>query len=154
MLRQIISSAVSVLITALILGCSSSGPSEIHYGQDLCEYCQMMIADKSFGSELVTTKGKIYKFDSIECLAAFHHNLAGQAPDSTSLWVSDFLHPGTFVRGDKATIVRSEKQKSPMGAGFVAFRSNENAKAFLADVGGTIITWSEICNTVTKEWKL
>ena len=61
------------LITILISACSK-GPQPINYGEDECEFCKMMVMDKRYGAELVTDKGKIYFFDSIECLVGYLDN--------------------------------------------------------------------------------
>ena len=46
----------------------SNGPRDINYGKDNCKFCEMKIMDDRFGSESVTENGKIYTFDSGECL--------------------------------------------------------------------------------------
>ena len=53
----------------------SKGHQPINYGEDECEFCKMMVMDKRYGAELVTDKGKIYFFDSIECLAVSYTHL-------------------------------------------------------------------------------
>ena len=45
-------------------GCSLE-PKPIEYGEDQCDACKMRISDSRFGAELVTTKGKIYKYDAM-----------------------------------------------------------------------------------------
>ena len=40
----------------------------IIYGTDDCALCKMLIMDQRYGTEIVTTKGRVYKFDAIECL--------------------------------------------------------------------------------------
>ena len=140
--------------TILCISCTSYGPAEIHYGQDPCDYCKMTIADKSFGSELVTSKGKVFKFDSIECLAAYDQVKSDEKASLTSMWVTDFNHPGQFVRVDSATIILSEQQNSPMGVGLVAFSSNSQANSFVHEKGGRIVNWPETCELVAVAWKL
>ncbi len=142
------------VIAMLFIACGSHGPAEIHYGQDQCDYCKMTIADKSFGSELATAKGKVYKFDSIECLAAYQVTSKLGAEDIHSMWVTDFSQPGSFLNIDQATIIASERQKSPMGVGLVAVNSPEHATRLIEVVGGKIIPWEQVRALVAADWHL
>ena len=72
-------------------------PRPIAYDADGCAYCRMQISDPRFGAELVTTKGKVYAFDSIECLVAFYRQ-ANAAHDVRSVWVSDYRNPGMLAK--------------------------------------------------------
>ncbi len=146
--------AVSVLILVVMVSCASHGPAEIHYGQDLCDYCKMTIADRSFGSELVTSKGKVYKFDSIECLAAYTQVSSEDKAEVNSLWVTDFKNAGSFVEVDKAIFIVSESQNSPMGVGLLAFGSGAQAEDFISEIGGRKLNWPETCDLVKRTWKL
>lgn len=142
------------VMAMLFAACMTHGPAEIHYGQDQCDYCKMTIADKKFGSELVTAKGKVYKFDSIECLAAYQVTSKLGAEDIHSMWVTDFSQPGSFLNIDRATIIASERQKSPMGVGLVAVNSPEHAARLIEAVGGKIIPWEQARALVSADWHL
>ena len=142
-------------VIAMLFGaCGTHGPAEIHYGQDQCDYCKMTIADKSFGSELVTAKGKVYKFDSIECLAAYQVKSKLGAEDIHSIWVTDFGQPGSFLNIDRATIVATERQKSPMGVGLLAVNSPQQAGRLIEAVGGKIMAWEQVRAMVAADWNL
>lgn len=136
------------------MGCSKPGPAEIHFGHDQCDYCTMTIADEKFGTELVNSKGKVYKFDSIECLAAYTIARSEEKAPVSSLWVTDFQNPGKFVRVDSATIIVSEQQNSPMGVGLVGFSSASQATDFISEKGGRQLSWTGVCGLVAGNWKL
>ena len=57
-------------LSILIILCSffscSKTPQPINYGTDMCHFCQMTIVTKTHAAQMVTTKGKQYKFDAIE----------------------------------------------------------------------------------------
>jgi copper chaperone NosL len=146
--------SIAVLFSVFGAACSSYGPSPIQYGVDQCDYCKMTIADQKFGSELVTTKGKIFKFDSIECLAADDIEMERATEQVHSRWVTNFAHPGTFLDVSKATIVATERQRSPMGVGLVAVGSRSDADALIQSVGGAVVDWSEVKALVADTWKL
>lgn len=145
--------AVAVMIM-LFAACGTHGPAEIHYGQDQCDYCKMTIADKSFGSELVTAKGKVYKFDSIECLAAYQVTSKLGTEQIHSMWVTDFGRPESFLNIDRATIIASERQKSPMGVGLVAVDSPEHAARLIEVVGGSVLPWEQVRALISSDWHL
>jgi copper chaperone NosL len=114
----------------------------------------MTIADSGYGSEMVTAKGKVYRFDSIECLAAFSITGGIAAENIHSMWVTDFNLPKTFLRADKATIIASERQKSPMGVGLIAVKSPEQAARLIEGVGGKVLPWEQVRTLVKTEWQL
>ena len=54
-----------------LAGCAPRAPRPIAYGRDACAECRMVASDPRFGAQLETATGKLYVFDSIECLAAY-----------------------------------------------------------------------------------
>ncbi|MEW6051738.1 MAG: nitrous oxide reductase accessory protein NosL [Candidatus Zixiibacteriota bacterium] len=145
---------LACLLLGLAVSCSPSGPSPIRYGSDQCAYCKMTIADEKFGTESITGKGKIYKYDSIECLAADDMKSKQTIGQVHSRWVTDFGHPGTFLEVSVAVVVATEKQKSPMGVGLVAVASQSDAVALIASVGGAVLDWNAVKKLVAETWKL
>ena len=141
-----------LLVLISCLGCGSSQPVPIYYGEDSCNHCQMTIIDKQFGNELLTSTGKAYKFDSIECLSAFESAASADITSDCSLWVTDFSDAGNFIRHHDATFVRSTTARSPMGVGLFAFRSPDAASNFAREFGGHLVTWDEIRIIVKDAW--
>lgn len=144
---------IACLLLSLAVSCSQPGPLPIEYGVDQCDYCKMTIADNKFGAELVTTKGKIYKYDSIECLAASDLE-TGTAKQVHSRWVTDFAHPAAFLDVSRAVLVATERQKSPMGVGLVAVSTKLDAEALIRSVGGSVVDWNGVHQLVAETWKL
>jgi copper chaperone NosL len=104
----------------LLAACASATPRPIAYEQDVCGFCRMTVGDPRFGAELVTTKGRVHTFDSVECLASYY--LANRA-NARSLWVTDAGRPGTLVPVEQARFHRAEPAAeggSPMGLGLRA----------------------------------
>lgn len=153
-IRQLPELLFVTLVVLIFSGCAGYSPEEIHYGSDQCDYCKMTIADKSFGSELITQKGKVLKYDSIECLAAADIVFANKSQGAHSRWVTDFVQPGQFLDAGKAWIIAAERQKSPMGVGLVAVSTEEAAKKLVDDVGGRIVAWNVVKEIVAEAWKL
>jgi copper chaperone NosL len=143
-------SRVAVALLALALAACEAKPAPIAYGHDECAYCRMTITDPRFGAELVTRRGRVYKFDSIECLAGFV--ASGQVPagDVHSLWVTDFAHPPQLIPAREARYLRSIGLRSPMGlnlAGFARASDLENART---RYGGAASGWDRILTEVRE----
>jgi predicted small lipoprotein YifL len=114
------------ILLLLLTGCGPSGPVLLQPGDKECEHCHMMIHDVRFHTQISNSKGKIRHFDSVECALAFKKK---NPRDVAALYVTDFLHPGSFLsltgHGEPAVLVQSSKIKSPMGGGIAAVRSAE-----------------------------
>jgi copper chaperone NosL len=133
--------AFAVLLT-LGAGCARD-PRPIAYDADGCAYCRMQISDRRFGAELITKKGKVYTFDSIECLVELYRQ-ASAAGDVRSVWVSDYRHPGMLIAAQTATFVHLGAGHSPMGRGLLAVASASDAR-LVPDAGaGTIKRWADL----------
>ncbi|TBW28115.1 nitrous oxide reductase accessory protein NosL [Gramella sp. KN1008] len=135
-------SFIYTLIISLALISCEIGPKPIHYGQDGCEYCKMTIVDKQHASELVTNKGKVYKFDAIECMINFrkeHDDI-----QYALYLVNDFNNPGELIDATMATFLISENISSPMGANLSAFYAEAAANEVQSSHGGEVYDWHEI----------
>mgnify|MGYP001811809371 CR=1 FL=1 len=130
-----------LIVCGLLLGCQV-GPQPIEYGTDGCYFCKMTIVDQLHAAEVVTQKGKIYKFDATECMINFMKEFD---TSEIALYLSnDFSQAGTLIDATKATFLISENVPSPMGAFLSAFKQMEVAIALKSDKGGEIYTWSEL----------
>ena len=69
---QVTLSLVLGAILVLFQQCTQE-PEPLVYGKDVCQFCKMTLMDHKFGAELVTNKGKVYKFDDINCMLNFYH---------------------------------------------------------------------------------
>lgn len=150
--RPVVAAGLALVVS--LHGCGSQGPAPINYGVDECDYCKMTIADERFGSEMITAKGKVLKYDSIECLAAADQTPGLPGGSIQSLWLTDFSAPGNFLKIEHAVIVATERQKSPMGVGLAAVADTQSAEALISMVGGQIVNWDEARALVAETWKL
>ncbi|WP_412987811.1 nitrous oxide reductase accessory protein NosL [Pontimicrobium sp. IMCC45349] len=134
------------LITALVAigllwGCSIA-PEPINYGQDGCHFCKMTIVDKIHAAEIVTTKGKVYKFDATECMINFMDEFE---TSNIELFLSNnYSTPEELIDSKEATFLISENVPSPMGAFLSAFKNKEDAIKLKEEKGGEIYTWDEL----------
>lgn len=132
----------------LMVSCNSN-PEPIEYGQDKCDFCEMTIVEKAFAGELVTGKGKVHKFDAIECLV---HSKQDHFKDTelTHELIMDFGNPGAFTKASEAWYLVSEEIKSPMGAHLAGFKEKSEAEETQKELGGKIYSWTEIQEHLKK----
>lgn len=134
---------VIVLVTAsLLITSCNSGPKPIDYGNDGCHYCKMTIVDKIHGSEIVTEKGKIFKFDATECMLSY----AEDKPEleNATFYTNYYENPSGLIPAMDATFLISEKIPSPMGANLTAFQNKNSAVEILTEQDGKIYTWEKL----------
>ncbi|MEZ5030409.1 MAG: nitrous oxide reductase accessory protein NosL [Saprospiraceae bacterium] len=129
-------------ISILFLLACSAGPQPIRYGEDACNYCKMTIVDQQHSAEAVTDKGKVYKFDAIECLV--HYMASLDESSFHDLLVADFDNPGSLIDARTASYLISPNLPSPMGAFLNAFDDANRAAAVQRTESGTRYTWETL----------
>lgn len=141
--------SILLFLTVIFYACTPS-PEPINYGKDECEHCRMMITDDKYGAEIVTDKGKVFKFDSIECLIelALEKNIAGDA--GQSFLVTDFSTPEKLIDAKTAFYVHNDNFRSPMGLNVSAFESESNLTSFINDNGGKKLSWVDVIELVKQ----
>ncbi len=138
----------SLVLALVLLSCSEPEPKPIVYGSDQCAACRMGITDQKFGAELVTTKGKTYVFDSPECMIEFAEGGTVPKDDVHSLWVTDFLQPGTLIDARTACYLESDMIHSPMGLNVAAFRDEHACERARVNFVGTQRRYPDVVNLV------
>jgi copper chaperone NosL len=128
---------------AFMLSSCSAKPEPLKAGIDVCQTCKMTIMDTRFGSEVVSTKGKLFKFDDVICLKQFLHTNALAQKDISEIVVVNFTKPKEFLPIGKTWFVRSSTLKSPMLGNAAAFATEEEAKQFNSTLSGNIISWQQ-----------
>ena len=119
-------------------------PQPINYGQDNCAFCQMTIVDDRYASELVTDKGKVFKFDAVECLINYNIQNDLSTEQISFLLVTDYSNPATLIDASQGFYLRSVKLPSPMGMFITGFADQAEARRIAAEVQGTVYTWDEL----------
>jgi len=140
---------VLIILHLPLSGCKTD-PEPINYGHDECEFCRMLITDKRYGSEIVTDKGKVLKFDEVGCMIeyAMVKNFIGDA--NQKFLVTDFASPGPFMDANSAFYVENENFRSPMGLNVSAFNSEISRQKFISESGGSILNWVDVIELVKQ----
>jgi copper chaperone NosL len=133
--------SITLLLCCLLAACSHA-PEPILYGKDACAHCKMTIMDKRFAAEVITSKGKVFKFDAAECMAGFLNENPVIANDAKSVFlVNDFIHPEQFTDARKSFFLRDSSLSSPMGGNLAAFLSRSSAEAIKKNRSAEIYNW-------------
>lgn len=130
------------LILLFFLAACAVEPQPINYGKDACHYCKMNIVDSQHAAEFVTSKGKCYKFDAIECMLNQMKEF-DEAPIELLL-VSDYSKPGELTNAESATFLISQAIPSPMGGFLTAFETQEDAVNTHAETDGQLLGWEAL----------
>ncbi|MGV8946246.1 MAG: nitrous oxide reductase accessory protein NosL [Lutibacter sp.] len=138
---KFLKSLVGLFALLLVISCKVE-PEAIEYGKDQCSFCKMNIVDKTHSAQLVTTKGKQFKFDAIECMVNY---LGENSEENTALLlVANYGNPGEMIEAQTASYLISSEIKSPMGANLSAFSTSEKANELQQKHSGEIFTWEPL----------
>ncbi len=147
---QIILTFTFAALLAVLSACEPK-PQPINYGSDGCEYCRMTITEPEFGSQVVNNQGRSFKFDSVECMAAY--DLTTDNPENIhSLWVPNFLERDEWIEANEAVYLHSETLRSPMGLSLSAYADRASAEQMLQEHGGEIIDYNRVKEIIQEEW--
>lgn len=146
-LRTNVLSIPVILLTMLITSCSAQ-PEPFQYGKDDCHFCKMGIVDPKYGGEVVTKKGKVYKFDDIICMARFLKDEGVKEKDISQKVIINFEKENDFLDVSKTTFWISPELRSPMGSNAAAFSSRNAAEKAKAGKEGQLMSWDEIYNKI------
>lgn len=139
----------SLFVFILILFSCNTSPQPIDYGNDGCHYCKMTIVDKVHAAQIVTKKGKAYKFDATECMVNFLNNFN---PNEVKHYLSNnYTAPESLIDATKATFLISKNIPSPMGAFLSAFKNKEDAINIQKSKGGTLYNWYELLSHLNNK---
>jgi copper chaperone NosL len=140
--RKIKSQPVITLMTLFLVSCNA-GPEPIKLGVDNCFYCKMTIVDNRFGAELITIKGKIFKFDDMHCLLSFMNADTKIESNAKNIYLVNF-NTHDFIDADKAILLKSDDLRSPMGGNIAAFIDEKNLQMASEKFKGKQINWKEL----------
>jgi copper chaperone NosL len=135
-------------VLALTLGSCSVEPQPIAIGKDACEECRMTIMDPKFGGEVITKKGKVFKFDDAHCLVQFYKSRKVQEADVAQTVMLDHAGNARFLDVKSAHFVVSPSLKSPMNSNAAAFADKAAAENIATEVAGKVLDWNTLYNSL------
>ena len=132
-MKNLIRIAYLILLVALVSSCDR-GPQPIIYGEDACDFCRMTIVDQQHAAQVVTQKGRAYKYDAIECM--INDLKKWDKPEVKHYLVADYKNPGVLTNAVEANYLISEAIPSPMGAVLSAFAEESTRQKAFDSIGG------------------
>lgn len=134
----------TILILLLFLISCNKEISPIEYGKDQCEQCRMTLTDQKYGAEIISKKGKTFKFDATECMLNYVNAKKIDEIDIDKYFVVNITEPGKLIDAGKAVYLVSPKLHSPMGGNISSFADMTSAEKYLKENSGVIYSWDEI----------
>ncbi len=150
--RKIISNRapeIAIFSLMLYLCACSTKPEPFIFGKDNCYTCKMGIVDPKFGGEIITKKGKVYKFDDLICMVRFlKSDLLSESEIEQNVVVS-FEKEKDFIDVQSAFFLVTDQLKSPMGSNMVALSKSDAApKELMLDKDRHLLIWNEVYNRI------
>lgn len=130
-------------VTLLFASCSK-GYKPIDYGSDGCAHCKMTILDARFGAEIVTGKGKVFKFDDILCLKQYLEE-KNIVDENLMLFVEKYNEQQNDVTdATQAVYIKHESFASPMNGDYAAFAGIDDAQSLSDSLQADILEWRNL----------
>ncbi len=116
----------------------------IAYGEQSCHFCRMTIVDQQHAAQIVTSKGKVFSFDAVECM--LNHLKDIDTVSVTLYLVNDYTNPKELIDAKGANYLVSQGIPSPMGEFLTAFSKEADALKARDEHGGDLYSWDELLN--------
>ena len=129
----------------LLNSCNLNEPKPIKLNSDTCDNCKMTISNGKFGAELITEKGRHYKFDDILCMVKFAKS--GTPVPAKAFFVNDYLQDNTLIPAEKAFYLKGGNISSPMRGNTAAFSTQQESEQYRTKLNATPSSWDEIYNS-------
>ncbi len=136
--------AVFILFAALFFQSCNSGPAAIVVGKDKCDYCKMPVSDNRFGAEILTDKGKVYKFDDAHCVLSFLHSPSFEKEKNYKIYFVNFSADHSLIPASTSYFLKSDELRSPMNGNVAAFNNADSLQAASTKYSGTRLDWNEL----------
>lgn len=134
------------VMALLLSACGSNGPEEIKLNSDHCDFCKMTISNGKFGAELITQKGRVYKFDDLLCMISYAKT--NTIVPYKSHYVGDYTKENKLIAAEKCFYIKGGTIKSPMGGNFAAFTNSKEQNEFQQKYNAIPMTWSEVYSSI------
>ncbi|SEA45036.1 copper chaperone NosL [Arachidicoccus rhizosphaerae] len=135
---------IMILLLGAIMSSCQIRPEAMVPGRDHCDYCKMPYNDNRFGAEIVTGKGKIYKFDDIHCLLDFIQEKRFDTSRPFQTYFVNFLGNHELLNAEAAFLLKSEALQSPMGGQTAAFDQLDSLTFMQKQYPGKIYNWKTL----------
>ena len=138
--------AIFIVSLFLLDACSSDKPEPFNLGKEPCSYCSMTISDPHFGAEIITTKGKVCKFDDMHCFNAFLKEKNIAKADIKNIYAVNFCGNHDLIKADENLLLyKTDLLHSPMNGNIAAFDNRDSLAVVMNKYpGGMPLNWDEL----------
>jgi copper chaperone NosL len=130
-----------LLLFITLTACNNTEAQQIKLHKDRCSHCEMSVSDGRFGAELITEKGRAYKFDDLFCMLNY---IKEKNVEFKSYYVHDYSKKNVLIDARTAFFVKSDSLNSPMRGNIAAFADKKSAQAFADKSDSHVIKWSDL----------
>ena len=135
--------AIASLLLVTSTSCNT-GPEPLKIGIDNCYFCKMTISDVRFGAELITQKGKIFKFDDTRCIISFIQTKAVTTGNVKNIYLTNYSGTHQLIDVNSALLLKADEFRSPMGGNVAAFNSRDSLAHIQKRFLGKPVNWNDL----------
>ncbi|MBS1758030.1 MAG: nitrous oxide reductase accessory protein NosL [Bacteroidetes bacterium] len=139
-----VTTAILLFSFSLAFTSCSSKPQAIVVGKDNCDFCKMGVSDARFGAEILTQKGRVYKFDDVHCLLGFLKENNKVSTDVKEIYFVNYSGQHDLIPKKNVLLLKSELLKSPMAGNIAAFNNADSIKKIQQINQGQILNLSDL----------
>jgi copper chaperone NosL len=132
----------SFIVLFFLVSCGTKEAQPIKINVDNCDFCKMSIANGKYGAEVITEKGRVYKFDDILCMVNYCKENSNTKIGA--YYVNDFAQDNTLIPCENAFFLSGGTIQSPMNGGIIAFSNENDAKEFGTKLNANPIKWDAV----------
>jgi len=133
---------VGLPLVFMFNSCVTDGPQTININKDNCAHCKMTIAEEHFAAEMITEKGRVYKFDDISCLFAFRKE--NEDKKMKNAYVHYYPGSNELIPAETAFYIKSSELRSPMAGNIAAFKTEVEANEYKFKLKGEFFDWNSV----------
>ena len=130
----------------IFLSSCNNGPQPIKVGADGCSFCKMIISDNRFGGEIITKKGKAYKFDDIQCLLSFSKSTTMDEQKIDQVFFVNFDDDHNLIESSVVFLFKSDEFHTPMTGNIAAFNNRQSLQNVAQKMKGVEVRWNDLLN--------
>ncbi|WP_426095885.1 nitrous oxide reductase accessory protein NosL [Flavobacterium sp. DSR2-3-3] len=134
--------ALFVFLSFSFFSCAKTEVVPIKLNVDTCDFCKMTIADGKYAAEVITEKGRVFKFDDIMCM--MHYEKENANTKMTAHYVNNYTQDNVLIPAETAFFLSGGTIQSPMRGGVIAFSSENEAKEFGIKLKAKPVTWEAV----------
>ncbi|MDZ4759066.1 MAG: nitrous oxide reductase accessory protein NosL [Bacteroidota bacterium] len=134
----------TILFLVFSLPSCNVSPEPLKVGIDKCKFCKMAISDIRFGTEAITQKGKIYKYDEAHCFISDIQSGEIKIEDIKDIYLTDYCGKHELINKNACFLLRSEELRSPMEGNVAAYSYKDSLQVYKNNLGGEEVTWEQI----------